>query len=87
MKTLKNAVASLAAVLAAVFFVAPAFAQEPRQSGRSGGCGSREDPEMMAKMMELAKLNENHKTLAELDGHLELHREDVDERRPDDQTR
>ncbi len=65
MKTLKNAVTTLTAVLAAVFFIVPAFAQEPAASPVAG---SMEDPEMMAKMMELAKLNENHKLLASMDG-------------------
>lgn len=51
--------------MTAVFLVAPAFAQEP---ATSPAAGSMEDPAMMAKMMELAKLNENHKLLASLDG-------------------
>ncbi len=68
MKTLKNAFAVFTAVIAAVFFVAPAFAQEPVASPAAPAAGQGHDSEMMAKMMELAKLSEGHKTLAELAG-------------------
>ena len=41
---------------------------------------------MMAQMMELAKPGENHKLLAGLGRHVELHRQDVDEPRPNGQA-
>ncbi len=70
MNTLKNAIASLAAVLTAILFVAPAFAQEstPGAASAASPATGPMNEDMMAKMMELAKLNENHKLLASLDG-------------------
>ncbi|HEY1583830.1 MAG TPA: DUF1579 domain-containing protein [Chthoniobacterales bacterium] len=67
MKTLKSTIAIL---LATGCLVAPTFAQETPASktDASPAAGSMQDQEMMAKMMEMAKLNENHKLLASLNG-------------------
>ena len=59
----------LAAVSAAALIAAPAFAQTPEPaapaSPATAGPPSAED---MQKMMEMSKLNENHKLLGELAG-------------------
>jgi Protein of unknown function (DUF1579) len=71
MRTLKNAVATIAGALAVALLIAPSFAEEPKtneSAAASPAAGSMNDQEMMAKMTEMAKLNENHKLLASLDG-------------------
>lgn len=67
MKTLKIAVAMLLAALSAAFLVAPALAEESKTT-KSSAAPDMSDPATMAKMMELTKLNENHKLLAQLAG-------------------
>jgi hypothetical protein len=64
-----------AAALAAVLLVHPVLAQNPSpaasspsEMAASSPAGSPNDAEMMKQMMELAKLNENHKLLSSLDG-------------------
>jgi Protein of unknown function (DUF1579) len=70
MKALKQALAALTAVLAAALFVTPAPAQEssPAPAAASPAAGQPNEAEMMKQMMEMAKLNENHKLLTSLDG-------------------
>lgn len=70
MKTLKIAFATILAGLTGVLLVLPALAEDstPAAAPAASPAPGAMDPEMMAKMMELAKLNENHKLLASLDG-------------------
>jgi hypothetical protein len=59
----------LTAVSAAALIAAPAFAQTPEPSASAGpAAGGPPSAEDMQKMMELSKLNENHKLLGELAG-------------------
>ena len=67
MNTLKNALVTIAAVLSAAFITTPTFAEEPK-TNEAAASAQMSDSEMMAKMMELSKLNENHKLLAQLAG-------------------
>ena len=67
MNTPKNALVTIAAVLSAAFIATPTFAEEPKANGAAAS-PQMSDSEMMAKMMELSKLNENHKLLAQLAG-------------------
>jgi Protein of unknown function (DUF1579) len=64
----------LITILFATLIATPSFAQSPAESP-AAATGSAEAPsgqpnpqEMMKQMMELSKLNENHKLLADLDG-------------------
>jgi len=69
---------SLTAVFAAVLIAVPSFAQETASSPAASTAvatspvaapsGQPNEAEMMKKMMELSKLNENHKLLTGLDG-------------------
>jgi hypothetical protein len=68
---------SLAAILFAIAIASPSFAQTSAMSPAAGTSsaaavsapGGQPNPqEMMKQMMELSKLNENHKLLADLDG-------------------
>src|SRR2546423_9747323 len=62
----------LATLLVAALIGWPAFTQAQDASptpGQASASGSPSQAEMMAKMMELAKLNENHKLLADMAGH------------------
>jgi len=70
MNTPKNAVATIVAALSAALLIAPTFAEEPKtnESATASPAGQMNDAEMMAKMMELSKLNENHKLLAQMAG-------------------
>ena len=70
MNTLKTTVATIAAALSAALLIAPTLAEEPKtnESAAASPAGQMNDAEMMAKMMELSKLNENHKLLAQLAG-------------------
>ncbi len=70
MKTLKIAFATILAGLSALLLVLPTLGEEPTPSATTAASPAPGgmDPEMMAKMMELATLNENHKLLASLDG-------------------
>jgi len=70
MKTLTLGVGTIAAALSAAFFVAPLCAEEPKPNDASASPAAAKpnDAEMMKQMMELAKLNDNHKLLASLDG-------------------
>ena len=65
MKKLKFAVGTIAAALIAAFLTAPVFAQEssPNPAAAPPAAGQPNEAEMMKQMMELAKLNENHKLL------------------------
>jgi hypothetical protein len=74
MKTFKTVVGFVLPALCAVFFGTPAFAQ-----GSSPGANTAAPPaaattsqpnesQMMQQMIELSKLNENHKLLSSLDG-------------------
>lgn len=62
------------ALIAVGLFTSPAFAQSPAPSAPSSTSaasatgGQPSEAEMMKQMMEMAKLNENHKLLAGLDG-------------------
>jgi hypothetical protein len=67
MNTLKNALVTIAAVLSAAFIATPTFAEEAKTKEATAS-PQMSDAEMMAKMMELSKLNENHKLLAQLAG-------------------
>lgn len=67
MKTLKIAVKTILAASLAAWLVLPSYAQESEKK-ESTGAPDMNDPAMMAKMMELTKLNENHNRLASLDG-------------------
>lgn len=64
MKPLRIAIATTLAGLTACLLITPALAEDPTPAAAAGGM----DPEMMAKMMELSKTNENHKLLQSLDG-------------------
>jgi Protein of unknown function (DUF1579) len=55
------------AVLATAFIATPIFAEEAKTNAATSS-PQMSDAEMMAKMMELSKLNENHKLLAQLAG-------------------
>ncbi|MEO8439181.1 MAG: DUF1579 domain-containing protein [Spartobacteria bacterium] len=66
MKTLKLAILTTVATLSAAALVAPSFAQETEK--KAAPAADMTDPEMMAKMMELTKLGENHKLLGEMAG-------------------
>ena len=69
MYTLKNALALCTAALTATLLVTPALAEEPKPSDvTTSPAGQPNEQEMMAKMMELAKLGENHKLLADIAG-------------------
>jgi Protein of unknown function (DUF1579) len=71
MKTLKTAVVTLSTAMTAALFIIPVSAQEatPAPSvSASPGAGQPNEAEMMKQMMEMAKLNENHKLLSSLDG-------------------
>jgi hypothetical protein len=70
MNTLKNALALCTAALTVALLVTPLFAEEPKTDtpAASPAAGQPNDQEMMAKMMELAKLGENHKVLADIAG-------------------
>lgn len=67
MNTLKIAVATIVVGLSAVLLIAPTLAEEPKpnESPAASPAGQMNDAEMMAKMMELSKLNENHKLLTD----------------------
>lgn len=68
MKILTTALAATVTLLAAAFIAsAPLFAAEPTPN-ETTAAPQMSDAEMMTKMMELAKLNENHKLLAQLAG-------------------
>ncbi len=67
MKTLKTAFATIAVAFLAALLVAPASAEESTPSPATG-VPDMNDPAMMAKMMELAKIGENHKLLGEMAG-------------------
>ncbi|HZR06532.1 MAG TPA: DUF1579 domain-containing protein [Candidatus Udaeobacter sp.] len=64
----------LTTILLASLLAAPSFAQSPAESpatatGSAAAPGGQPNPqEMMKQMMELSKLNENHKLLSSLDG-------------------
>ncbi|MEO7165688.1 MAG: DUF1579 domain-containing protein [Chthoniobacterales bacterium] len=66
MKTLQKALALCAVVLTAGWLVGPTFAAEPTAAPATAG--QPNEQEMMAKMMELGKLTDKHKALAELAG-------------------
>jgi hypothetical protein len=69
MYILKNALALCTAALTATLLVTPALAEEPKPSDvTTSPAGQPNEQEMMAKMMELAKLGENHKLLADIAG-------------------
>ncbi len=70
MNMLKTTVATIVAALSAALLIAPTFAAEPttNESAAASPAGQMNDAEMMKQMMELAKLNENHKLLAQLAG-------------------
>ncbi|MGI8889506.1 MAG: DUF1579 domain-containing protein [Chthoniobacterales bacterium] len=65
MKTLKIAVVTIATGFLSACMVPPVWAEDQKVTT---GAPDMNDPAMMAKMMELAKLNENHKLLGELAG-------------------
>ena len=69
MKTFSSSIA----VLFAMFIASSSFAQNPAESPPSASAatatGGQPNPqEMMKQMMEMSKLNENHKLLSSLDG-------------------
>ena len=66
MKALNHSLAAFVVALAAALFVTPAPAQE--SSPASPAAGQPNETEMMKQMMELSKLNDNHKLLTSLDG-------------------
>ncbi|MEO8045095.1 MAG: DUF1579 domain-containing protein [Spartobacteria bacterium] len=68
MKTHKIAVATILTGLTACLLIMPALAEDPTPTAATSPAAGGMDPEMMAKMMELSKLNENHKLLQSLDG-------------------
>ena len=71
MKTLKAAVGIVFAALSVALFLFPTLAEEPKpgeSAAASPSAGAMNDQEMMAKMMEMGKLNKNHKLIASLDG-------------------
>lgn len=60
---------TITAALTAILLAAPGFAQEASPGANaSPAANPMEDPAMMAKMMEMAKPNDNHKLLASMDG-------------------
>ena len=66
MKKLKFAIGTIAAAFTAALFTAPVFAQESSPNPAAAAApaaGQPNEAEMMKQMMELAKLNENHKLL------------------------
>ena len=66
MKKLKFAIGTIAAAFTAAFLTAPVFAQESSPNPAAAAApaaGQPNEAEMMKQMMELAKLNENHKLL------------------------
>ena len=68
MKKLKIAIGTIAAALVAAFLTAPVFAQESSPNpavAAPPAAGQPNEAEMMKQMMELAKLNENHKLLTD----------------------
>jgi hypothetical protein len=70
MKTFTIAIATTFAGFAALLLALPVLAEDTPPAGSaaaSPGPGGM-DPQMMAKMMEMTKLNENHKLLQSLDG-------------------
>jgi Protein of unknown function (DUF1579) len=69
MKTI-SAMTTIATTAAAAFFLAPAHAAEPTPSAATAAtsAGQPNEAEMMKQMIELSKLNENHKLLAQLAG-------------------
>ncbi|MBA3832068.1 MAG: DUF1579 domain-containing protein [Chthoniobacterales bacterium] len=69
MKTLKTALATTVAALAAAFIATPIFAAEPTPNDTATSpAGQAPDAEMMAKMMEMAKPGENQKLLGDRAG-------------------
>jgi hypothetical protein len=63
----------LIALVSATLIAAPLFAQSPAESpaaaaGSAASAGQPNPQEMMKQMMEMSKLNENHKLLAEMNG-------------------
>ncbi len=69
MKTLKTALATTVAALAAAFIATPIFAAEPTPNDTGASpAGQAPDAEMMAKMMEMAKPGENQKLLGDRTG-------------------
>ncbi len=66
MNTPKTALITIA-VLATVVIATPIFAEEAKATDPAASL-QMSDAEMMAKMMELSKLSENHKLLAQLAG-------------------
>ena len=66
MKTLKNASVTFIAVLSTAL-ITPTFAEDAKTKDATAS-PQMSDAEMMAKMTELSKLNENHKLLAQLAG-------------------
>lgn len=67
MKTRQIAVAALLGALGAALPILPGFAEDPKPNDATAA-PQMSDAEMMNKMMELSKLNENHKLLAQLEG-------------------
>jgi hypothetical protein len=67
---MKTTLPSIALAIAGALLVAPLFAAEPTpgESPTSPGATQANDSEMMKQMMELSKLNENHKLLSQLAG-------------------
>jgi hypothetical protein len=66
MKKLKFAIGTIAAAFTAALFTVPVFAQESSPNPAAAAApaaGQPNEAEMMKQMMELAKLNENHKLL------------------------
>ena len=67
---------SLLTILFATLIALPSFAQSPAKSpavpisaAAANATGSQPNPqEMMKQMIEMSKLNENHKLLADMDG-------------------
>ena len=70
MNTLKHALAFCAAALTAALLVTPVFAEEPKTDAPAAApaAGQPNEQEMMAKMMAMAKLGDNHKILADMVG-------------------
>jgi len=68
MNKLKFAIGTIAAAFTAALLTAPVFAQESSPNpavAASPVAGQPNEAEMMKQMMELAKLNENHKLLTD----------------------
>lgn len=70
MNKLKTTLATIVAALSAALLIAPTLAQQPKtnETTAASPAGQMDGAEMMAKMMELSKLNENHKLLGDLSG-------------------